>query len=285
MKARRSKLEARPWTFRAFLREVLLSAIGVALALLILSALAALARAARHPSGGQEEKPCFARGADGYWRRVSCSDAAAQPRERVDALVPREAYELAAPSILKIEGPLGRRSGTAVCVHAADGNFFAVTAAHVLRAAGKFRVANERADIEGRDTGGSIRSDWQTRFVPHAEYDLALVVAPPCAPAELAGQKDGGLAPGDGVFIVGYPFADWSRHARWGRVGSRPAGRWVMTDLATDHGDSGSGLFNERGELVAVCQGKSSVGAPFIDAALVPAMIDEALALRKMGRF
>lgn len=259
---------------RFFLSPLFVIGLALLAALLLLGALAAFGQ---QPPARRE--PCARRGADGWWRIVPCGTAEAQPLEHVDALIPRDAYELAAPAILRVDGPTGARSGTAVCV----GERLAATAAHVIKPLSRFRVVWQSGDLDRPD----LTTEWfkpAGAFLPHREYDVAIVPAPPCEPARIAPQ-DARLAPGTGVFIVGYPYPDWAKHARWGRIGSRPAGRWLMTDLPTDHGDSGSGLFNERGELVAICQGKSTVGAPFIDARILPPLIEEALELRRMGRF
>ncbi len=139
-------------------------------------------------------------------------------------------------------------------VHIGDG--YIVTARHVV-------------DMQGADKGFLQHVTILTqdlREVPafltgeHALTDVAVYRVEPGVALKLPGVASfapGDPQPGEDVFTVGFPL-DWGATVTYGRVGSEGtflftvASRLLQVDLSVCSGNSGGGLFNDRGEVVGI---------------------------------
>jgi serine protease Do len=139
-------------------------------------------------------------------------------------------------------------------VHLGDG--YIVTARHVVDGAGDGRTLRPSVTILTRD----LRELPAFLTGDHAPTDIALYRVEPGAAMKLPGAVSFAAADpqaGDDVFTVGFPL-DWGATVTYGRVGSdgtflfTVASRLLQVDLSVCSGNSGGGLFNERGEVLGL---------------------------------
>lgn len=149
--------------------------------------------------------------------------------------------------------PRGHFSVRGTGVHLRDGHI--VTARHaVTRQEGSQTVLAETIAVITEDF-----HELPAELVGFSEFlDLAVYRVDPASAASVLGTLSLGAeepAPGDAVFTVGYPLG-WGPTVGFGHVGNPDTflptlqSRLLQLDLAACSGNSGGGLFNERGVLV-----------------------------------
>jgi len=152
--------------------------------------------------------------------------------------------------------------GTGAIIHGDAKHAWIVTCSHVAMpyaAVGSWRHAKDAQPVwvqlsDGRQ--GKGRVSWAAP----PPLDIAVIeldIPNPPAPIPIAPNADA-LNPGSTVQFVPNPYRDgWLLHT--GKLLAKeahntPAGTYqlLLTDLPVTHGDSGSGLFDERGQLVGL---------------------------------
>lgn len=152
--------------------------------------------------------------------------------------------------------------GTGAIIHGDASHAWIVTCSHVAMpyaAVGTWRHAKDAQPVwvqlsDGRE--GKGRVSWAAPPpLDIAVIELPIANPPPPIPiAPNAGQLD----PNAAVTFVPNPYRDgWlvhHGHLLRKEAHDTPAGRYelLITDLPVTHGDSGSGLFDERGQLVGL---------------------------------
>lgn len=102
--------------------------------------------------------------------------------------------------------------------------------------------------------GDRVQTSHPLRWDAH--HDLALVSVPPSL-EPIATIDASALRAGQRVFAIGHPLG--IEYAVTAGIVSNPTredgdgGVWTLVDLVTHGGNSGGGLWNERGQLVGVC--------------------------------
>jgi hypothetical protein len=152
--------------------------------------------------------------------------------------------------------------GTGAIIHGDATHAWIVTCSHVAMpyaAVGSWRHARDAQPVwvqlsDGRE--GKGRVSWAAP----PPLDIAVIELPitnPPAPIPIA-PNAGKLDPNAAVTFVPNPYRDgWlvhHGHLLRKEAHDTPAGRYelLITDLPVTHGDSGSGLFDERGQLVGL---------------------------------
>lgn len=152
--------------------------------------------------------------------------------------------------------------GTGAIIHGDDKHAWIVTCSHVAMpyaAVGTWRHAKDAQPVwvqlsDGRQGKGLVS------WAAPPPLDVAVIeINIPNPPAPISIAPDAGqLAEGSTVQFVPNPYRDgWLLHT--GKLLKKeahttPAGTFdlLLTDLPVTHGDSGSGLFDERGQLVGL---------------------------------
>lgn len=139
-------------------------------------------------------------------------------------------------------------------VHLGEG--FIVTARHVVDASGDQKALRPSVTILTQD----LRELSAYLAGEHALTDVALYRVEPGVALKLPGAVSFAATDpqaGEDIFTVGFPL-DWGATVTYGRVGSEGtflltvASRLLQLDLSVCSGNSGGGLFNERGEVVGI---------------------------------
>lgn len=169
-------------------------------------------------------------------------------------VIPSAREGTVADSVALITSPTVGAGGSAVCVHAADGVGIMLTARHIyLRHAASYRATTAIVFPDGRKflaTQATVHA--QTGHDPQTT-DLACLVfkysgkAPLAVPVGTANP-----AVGSPLWQIGFPAATRGRQdIREGPCIRGPEGM-VKARILIRSGNSGGGLFNNRGELVGI---------------------------------
>lgn len=139
-------------------------------------------------------------------------------------------------------------------IHVGEG--YIVTARHVVDVTGDQKTLHPSVTILTQD----LREMPAFLAAEHALTDVALYRVEPGVALKLPGAVSFAVTDpqaGEDIFTVGFPL-DWGATVTYGRVGSggtflfTVASRLLQLDLAVCSGNSGGGLFNERGEVVGI---------------------------------
>ena len=159
-----------------------------------------------------------------------------------------------ADSVALITSPTVGSGGSAVCVYAADGVGVMLTARHIyLRHAKSYRADTVISFPDGRKFMATQATAHDRTNRDPQTTDLACLVFRYAGKAPLAVEVATASPPlGSPVWQIGFPAAERGRQdVREGKVIRGPAGM-VKADILIRSGNSGGGLFDNRGRLVGI---------------------------------
>ncbi len=165
-----------------------------------------------------------------------------------------ERLALQATVKLKVEDPKGISYATGTVIHSHQGEFLVMTCGHVFREAGwDGEITAEYGYTKGRKKS----APGQLIFFDADARDVALVAirtSDTIAPVPIAAPQSS-IEPGQSIFSIGCDHGDdpTIRHSRIkNRAAYDGAIKYDIYGRPVD-GRSGGGLFNDRGELIGVC--------------------------------
>ena len=159
-----------------------------------------------------------------------------------------------ADSVALITSPTVGAGGSAVCVYAADGVGVMLTARHIyLRHATTYKADTVIGFPDGRKFMATQATAHAYTNRDPQTTDLACLVFRYSGKAPMAVEVATASPPlGSPVWQIGFPAAERGRQdVREGRVIRGPAGM-VKADILIRSGNSGGGLFDNRGRLVGI---------------------------------